>query len=345
MQLVSQEFFDVGSDGMPGVVSISRTMSVEAYKSYLKGRFHLRKRTAESCRLALAFFTHAVEIDPEYAIAVSGIAETHLALWALGAETIDEACPLAKKAARRALDLDPTIGDAYVSIGTCLGHFEFDRPAAERAYRRALKFDPSNSAAYLRLGADTLLSQRRFSEAVSNLSAANSLDPLWAETGIGLGRALSYSGKFREAVKCLKSVLKFEPLSAEAVIEIGTVYARMGKFDDAIDVMNRFSEHDGQPNMRLRVAYFLAGSGRTDEAREIVDKISGNGGSLRVSQYDLALALIGIGETGAAFDALEREIDNFGYAAHFYAIAPELDPVRADARFRNLLARMNLLDV
>src|SRR5262249_2616452 len=157
----------------------SRVVNPEAYVSYLKGRYFWNKRTTDGLRTALAYFNQAIEEDPSYAQAYSGLADTYALLgdWQYGVMTAKEALPKAKAAATRALELDNTLGEAHNSLAFVLDGFDWDFAAAEKEFQRALELNPGYATAH-HWYAWHLSLMGRNREAIDEMKKAQNLDPL-----------------------------------------------------------------------------------------------------------------------------------------------------------------------
>ncbi len=148
------------------------TESNEAYQLYLKGRFHLNQRTTESLKQAVVFYRQAIEKDPNFALAWSGLAATYaiFPIWSVGPPK--DSMPQAKAAALRALELDDSLAEAHAALGLYLHYYEFDRAGAEKEMRRAIQLNPNYATAHEWLAVDILTSLKRFDEAVAEIKRA-----------------------------------------------------------------------------------------------------------------------------------------------------------------------------
>ena len=157
----------------------AKVVDAEAYQSYLKGRFFWNKRTADGLRAALAYFNQAIEEDPKYAQAYSGLADTYALLgdWQYAVMTTKEALPKAKAAAVKALDLDSTLGEAHNSLAFCLDGFDWDLESGGKEFRRAIELNPGYATAH-HWYAWHLALLRRYDEAIAEMKKAQNLDPL-----------------------------------------------------------------------------------------------------------------------------------------------------------------------
>lgn len=155
-----------------------RPGGIEAYNEYLQGRFHWKKRTEEGLRTALDHFTRAVQLDPSFVRALSGIADCHLMLGMSAAEAPERSMPKAAEAAREALRIDDNSAETHASLAAVQNCFEWDLDAAEQGYRRAIALDPSYATAFHWLGLLWQCSRRELAQAVDSLEQAIELDPL-----------------------------------------------------------------------------------------------------------------------------------------------------------------------
>jgi tetratricopeptide (TPR) repeat protein len=157
----------------------AKVVDPEAYQPYLKGLFFWNKRTADGLRAALAYFNQAIEDDPKYARAYSGLADTYARLvdWQYVVMTTKEALPKAKAAAMKALDSDSTLGEAHNSLAFCLDGFDWDLESGGKQFHRAIELNPGYATAHHRYPWHLAL-LRRYEEAIAEMKKAQNLDPL-----------------------------------------------------------------------------------------------------------------------------------------------------------------------
>src|SRR6202021_3316569 len=156
-----------------------KVVNPEAYESYLKGRYFWNKRTADGLKVARAYFNQAIEEDPKYARAYSGLGDTYALLgdWQYAVMTPKEALPKAKAAAIKALDLDSALGEAHNSLAFCLDGFDWDLESGGKEFRRAIELNPGYATAH-HWYAWHLSLLGRYDEAIAEMKKAESLDPL-----------------------------------------------------------------------------------------------------------------------------------------------------------------------
>ena len=156
-----------------------KAANAEAYEAYLKGRFFWNKRTADGLKKAIDYFNQAIKMDPVYAKAYSGLADSYALMgdWEYGVLAPAEAFPKAKAAATKALELDNTLGEAHTSLAFVLDLFEWDWKAAEKEYKKAIELSPSYATAH-QWYAWHLIVLGRNGEAITEMRKAESLDPL-----------------------------------------------------------------------------------------------------------------------------------------------------------------------
>lgn len=320
----------------------SYTTNNEAYQLYLKGRFHWNKRTAESLRQAVEFYNQAIGKDPNFALAYSGLAETYALFSSYSVATARDSMPQAKAAAERALSLDESLAEAHSALGTYLNYYEWDRAGSERAYRRAIELNPNYATAHQWLGADNLVLRKRFDEALAALRRAEELDPLSPIISMNVGLSLMFARRYDEAIAQLNRTLTLDPNFTYAHIVLGWTFASKGMYREAIAAYRKGLDLAYDPVNKGFLALLLARTGQRAEAAQMLAELKQEATQRYVPSYAMALACLGLDEKEVAFVWLEKQVEERGYFASVYAVAPELDELRGDPRFKEMLKRLNL---
>ena len=315
------------------------TTNAEAYQLYLKGKFYWNKRTGGSLKQAADFYQQAIEKDPNYALAYSGLAETYVLFSSYDVAPADDSMPQAKAAALRALEIDDSLAEAHTALAFYLDHYDWDRQASEREYRRAIGLNPNYSTAHHWFSA-LLSNVKRFDESLAELKRAEELDPLSRIIGTNLADTLVYARRYEEAIAQYKRILVRDPNFAYAHRALGWAYGSKGMYREAIE--------ETRTGMQLGslgkgfLGLWLARSGNRAEALKLLDELKQESTRNYVQSYNFALIYIGLGDKEQALNWLEKHMVARAETASQYAAAPELDELRSEPRFKAMLKRMNL---
>ncbi len=322
-------------------VAKTYTANPEAYQLYLKGRFVWNKRTGESLKQAVEFYKQAIEKDPNYALAYSGLAETYVLFSSYYVARAQDSMPQAKAAAQRALELDDSLAEAHTALGEYLNHYEFDRVGAEREFRRAIELNSNYATAHQWLG-NVLGIVKRFDEALIESRRAEELDPLSPIISMNLADNLVFARRYDEGIAQYKRTLSLNPDFSLVHWGLATPYAAKGALPEAVAATRKYLETGHDPVAKGYLGQYLAKSGRRDEALKLVDELEQKSTQQYVPSISFALIYIGLGDNDKAFTWLEKEVSERGAAARWLAVLPELDDVRFDPRFKAMLKRLNL---
>src|SRR5580658_6640116 len=314
----------------------------QAYESYLKGRYFWSKRTAEGLKTAIEYFKHAIVIDPVYADAYSGLADSYAVAgdWKYGIIPPREAFPLATAAAAKALELDNSLGEAHASLAFALDLYGWDWSAADMEFKQAIKFSPGYATAHQWYSWHLFILGRN-ADAMSELKTAQSLDPLSLIVNADIADAFCVAHRFDEAVEQSEKVLKMDANFAAGHYELGQALTQKGMYDGAIAEFRKaieLSGHSGAFDSNLGYAYAV--SGRKEEALKIVDDLESRHAENHSVDADIALIYVGLDDRDEAISRLNKAFD-----ARFKASIlrrPAFDPLRSDPRFQDLLRRMGL---
>jgi len=317
------------------------TDNPEAYQLYLKGKFYWNKRTGGSLKQATAFYQQATEKDPNYALAYSGLAETYVLFSSYDVAPADDSMPQAKAAALRALAIDDSLAEAHTALGFYLSDYEWDREGSEKEYRRAIELKPNYATAHHWLGAD-LSNIKRFDDSLYELRRAEELDPLSPIIGTNLGDTLVFAHRYDEAIAEYKRTLVRDPNFASAHQSLGSAYGLSGRYPEAIAETRTAVELNKAPARKGYLGLWLAKSGNRQEALKLLSELKQESSQNYVQSYSFALIYIGLGDKEEALNWLEKEVLGRSERASSFAVAPELDGLRSEPRFKAMLKRMNL---
>ena len=317
------------------------TENVEAYRLYLQGRYHTLKSTPPEIRQGIAFYRQAIDADPLYALAYAGMAQAYVALPITSDVEPNEAFPQAKAAALRALELDEQLAEAHTALGFYLSNYEWDRAGSEKEYRRAIELKPSYATAHHWFGAD-LANVKRFDDCLAELRRAEELDPLSPIIGTNLADTLVHARRYDEAIAQYKRVLVRDPNFAHARRALGWAYGSKDMYPEAIAETRTAMELREGSAAKGYVGLWLAKSGKRDEALQLLNELKQESARDYVQGYTFALIYVGLGEKEEALNYLEKHMLSHAETANTYATAPELDGLRSEPRFEEMLKRMNL---
>ncbi len=324
------------------LLSRARPVDPQAHEAYLRGRFHWNRRTETSLEQGITFFEQAIERDPAYALAHVGLADTYDILGFYGYRRPSEAFPMAEAAALKALEIDPDLAEAHVSLGYVRHYWNWDWAAAEREYQLALRLAPAYSVGhqwYLNL----LTALGRFEEALAEGERSLELDPLTPIHTTALGWVHFYQRDYERAIARFSQSLELEPTFVLALQWLGDAYERCGRYAEALAQLEQACVHGGQvPLTRAALAHAHATSGNAAEARRILDELAEVAETRYVPSFLFALIHTGLGENDRAFERLE---DAYAERAHwlvFLDVEPRLDGLRSDRRFADLRSRIGL---
>jgi TolB-like protein len=325
------------------VLAKSKLVNPEAYEAYLKGRYFWNKRTGDGLKKATAYFTRAIEIDPNYAEGYSGLADSYALSgdWKYGVLPGAEAFAHAKAAAAKALALDDSLGEAHASLALALDLYDWDWKAAETEYERAIELKPGYAPAH-QWYSWHLIMMGRNSEGISELRKAESLDPLSLIISADIADALCVARRYDEAVQQSKETLEMDANFAVGHFELGQAFVQKQLYDGAIAELQRaiqLSGHSGAFESNLAHVYGVLG--RNKEAVKILKELEARHNKNPSVAADIALVYVGLGDRDRAMMWLNR-----AYEVRFKAsilLHPVFDPLRSDARFKDLLGRIGLL--
>ncbi|MBK8809343.1 MAG: protein kinase [Acidobacteria bacterium] len=215
-------------------VAKSYTTNSEAQRMYLKGRFHWNRRTERDFESAVRYFEQAVEIDPNYALAYTGLADTYALMPLYGNFRPNDYIPLAKRAALKAIELDPQLAEPHASLGYITNTYDYDWEGAAREYRIAIRLNPNYATAH-QWYAEHLAFKGKNDEALNEISLALELDPFSVVINRMKGNILGFAKRHDEAIAQLKKTIELFPENALVRFNLGDVYAAQRAYREAIE--------------------------------------------------------------------------------------------------------------
>ena len=320
---------------------VAPTNSLDAYTTYLKGRFHFNKFNETGLRKANDLFQHALLQDPGFARAYAGIADVWCDLaddWVAP----DEAYPRAKSAAERALQRDPDLADAMTSVGKVLSWYEWKFAEAVRYLERAVALSPNNADAHWVL-ATALPPAGRLHESIDAVNRALQLDPLRVEFFAWAARLLLYARDYKGAIAQGMETFEIDEENGRGFVFVGSAYLAMGDAEQALD----WFQHGQGLDKAVRsydtmIVRALASLGRAEEAQEILARLEAESREQYVRAEYLAMGHAAIGDFDGAFGALERAYQARSAGLIYLQFDPGYDPLRDDPRYEELVQRIGL---
>jgi DNA-binding winged helix-turn-helix (wHTH) protein/tetratricopeptide (TPR) repeat protein len=320
-----------------------QTQNPEAYDLYLRGRFFWNQFTALTTRRAIEYFSRATEIDPDYALAWSGLADAFSSSPITGDAPPLMTLPRAKDAATNAVRSDPALAEAQTSLGFFQFWLGWDWSVAEAAFRKAIAADSNYSFAHRMLGI-VLSHLCRHEEAIVSIRRARELDPLNA-----MNRALSSQIAF--AARDLPNAIHF---AREAIIidpefwighfQLAQAYVHLQQYDLATDSLNQAGKFSAGNSKALSLrGYLLAKTGCTREAEEILQTLDAISRDRYVPPYAQALIQAGLNHADAALDSLDHALETHDVHLAFLPVDPKWDFLRTEPRFINLVQRFGAI--
>jgi tetratricopeptide (TPR) repeat protein len=306
------------------------------------GRYHLNRLTDDGFLKGRDYFQKAIDKDPNYAAAYAGLADAYNRLSGFNAISPKDGYPKATAASLKALEIDDNLAEAHTSLGTVKFFYGWDWSGAEREFRRAIEINPGYSDAH-QMYAYYLSAMGRADEALGEMKRARELDPISLEKLAGIGEMLYYQRRYDEAIEQYQKTLEMDPNSGFAHWAIGNAYVHKGMFDQAVAEYQKAIPLSGDsPDEPAMLGYAYALSGKSREARQIIDELQKRSQRSYISPTTIAVIHGGLGENDRAFEWLDKAYEGQDSLLILLKVEPMFDSIRNDPRFTELLRRVNL---
>jgi TolB-like protein/tetratricopeptide (TPR) repeat protein len=313
------------------------TSNPQAYTHYQEGRYHWSKRSPESIARAMECYQKALTLDPEYALAHSGLADCFAVLGFYGAFPPWEVMPKAKAAARRAVDLDDQLAEAHASLGFVLAFHDWDWTGAEREFERAIALNP-NLATVRVWYMYVLTILGRFDEAAIHAARAKELDPVTAVVRYALGYVLVSQRRYEEGLEELRAASELDRNQVTVNFILGLAAGASGATEEGLAAFRRFPG----PWSLGGTGWLLAYAGRKDEAQKIVDQLAQASLQRYISGAWRAIIHTWLGNYDEALSLIEAECRDRSLVFPISVQFVLYDPIRSDPRFQAALKRMGI---
>jgi len=321
------------------------TENSDAYQAYVKGRYFWNKRTTEGLWKGLEYFQSAVALDPVYAQAYAGIADSYALLGLIDAIPPKEAFPKAKAAASKALEMDPELADAHATLGFVYFYFDWDGLAAENEFRRALRGNPNYAMAHAWYAED-MAAMGRFGEAIEEAKRAQEVDPVSQTLGAVYGNVAYLAGQNDAAIDALKKAIEIDPSYPRLHFRLGNAYLHGNMRQQALAELLKAvqltggGDQYGDQYYEAAVGYAYAVSGNPAEARNTLDNLIRRSQTRYVPAYAIATVYAGLGDREHVFEWLEKGYQDRSTSMAYLKVDPILKDYRSDPRFAALAQRV-----
>ena len=322
------------------------TENNEAYQLYMKGRFYWNKRNPEALHKAVDCFNEAIQRDPTFALAYSGLADSYSLLGgpeAGGDMAPNEALPKAKTAALKAVETDESLAEGHVALAHVKYFYDRDFAGAEREFKRAIELNPNYAQARHWYAIYLSIIPERMQEALAEIRRARELDPTSLVINAWYGRILLLTGQVDQSIDQLKKTLELDPEFILARYRLGQSYVEKQMYNEAIQEFNQLLKLPRARALGLMgLAHAYALAGRREEAEKDLGELL----ELRKGQYispgQLAIIYIGLGEKDKAFAYLEEANKMHDLSIMRLKVERRFDPLRSDPRFNDLVRRIGI---
>jgi eukaryotic-like serine/threonine-protein kinase len=318
------------------------TQSPEAYQIYLKGRFHWSKRTGKDMQKSIEYFDQAVALDPNFALAYAGLADSYVLLSGYGASSPHDSFPKAKEAAKKALSIDETLAEAHTSLSYELFNYDWNFEESEKEIKRAIELNPNYSTAYHWYGNANLLATGRMDESIAAVEKARELDSLSLIINADLATSYLYAEKFDKAIELYQRTIELDENFYYARIYLGRAYSLKGDYQAAIIELKKAEILHDDPQVQMLLARTFISMKKPEEARKILNKLTELSRQKYVSPYYLAEIHGGLGEKDEAFKWLDKALEMREGPMVYLKVEPFFKELRSDPRFDNLIAKVGL---
>ena len=314
-----------------------------AHVAYLQGRFLWNRWNTESFQQSLVRYREALEADPGYALAWAGLADSYATLGNTNAMAPAEAYAHAREAAERGLTLDPSLAELHASLAYVHRFHDWDWARAERGFLRALELTPGYANGR-RWYAQFLSGVGRHAEAIAEAERALEQDPLSLVIHTAVGDVLFYARRYERAIAYYRRCVELDPTFGPGHTDMARALEHLGRHDEAIaEFMAGMSRSPGaETPASTGLATLLAAAGRREEAAAMIAQLIERSRTSYVSPYGIASAFAVSGANAQALDWLERAHEQRDGTLVWIKVHPRMDGLRAEPRFRELLAKMKL---
>jgi adenylate cyclase len=301
----------------------------------LQGRFFSNKRTLQDLQKAIEYFQQAIALDPNYALAFAGLSEAYSQLSTNGAASHDLMMK-SKEAALKALSLDERLAEGHSALGAVLHGYDFDFAGAEREFKRALELNSNYSAVHHQYGR-LLSSLGRHEEAIAELKRALEIDPLSLPVNRIYGEILLFARKYDESIAQFKKTIELDPNFPQSYLGLATAYQIKGMHSEAVEMYVKMLDINGNIEMATSMRESFAKGGWQGFLRVLT-------GERRLSTlsptYLASVCYVELGEKDKAFAELDKAYESREFRLILLKVDPRLDPLRDDARFKELLRKV-----
>ncbi|MGB6864937.1 MAG: protein kinase [Candidatus Aminicenantaceae bacterium] len=317
------------------------TENIEAYNLYLQGRYYWGQRTREAMPKSVEQFHKAIEIDPNYALAYSGLADCYIAGGGRHLDlSAEEAYAKAREAAQKALELDETLAEAHNSLAGVLTSYFWFWERAENEFIRAIELNPSYATARIWY-AEHLYSIGRHDVSIQQARLALELDPLSSMISTALGVSLYFGGEYDQAIQQYQRTLTVTPNFQRAIYWLGFGYIKKEMYREGIEQFKLVFDLSGDSVDLAALGYAYAVAGQRNEAEEVLRQLEKLATQRYVSPVDLAMLHVGLDNNEQAIEYLEIAYEEHADRMSWIKVNPVFDPLRSDPRFQAILQRMN----
>jgi tetratricopeptide (TPR) repeat protein len=318
------------------------TENTRAHQAYLRGRYFLEKRTQEGITKSIEYLELAIRIDPRYALAYAGLADCYGLLGSYDVLPPNESIPKVKKAALKALSIEPNLAEAHAALGRSR-MFDWDWQGAEESFKLAINLN-ANGAPARHFYAMYLRQMQRFDESLAESKVAEELDPTSACRKSTIGGTLYCARHYDAAIEELLQALELDSNNGVAHYYLGRVYVQKGMYEEAIKEYKRTIRLFGKGREVLaHLGHIYAVSGRKKVAQNVLADLEKVSSRDYVPSYFKALIYIGLDDKEQAFERLEIAYREHDLNLLSLGVDPMLDTLREDPRFTSLLQRTGLM--
>jgi Tfp pilus assembly protein PilF len=314
------------------------TSNTEAYELYLRGYHSLLKFTDEDTAKSREYFQQAIDKDPNYAPAYAGLAEAYLNSTSMMDSA--EASMHAKRAAEKAIALDPSLAEAHYALALVSFQYDLNWPAGEREFQQAIKLKPNYALAYDWYGF-FLGMLGRFDEAHVQFRRGLEIDPLSLPLNTDLATCYYWERRYDEAIAQFNKTLEIDKEFPPALQFLAETYAASGQYDKALEVFARSNSATIMFGTQGFIGYVYARSGRKAEAERVLADVQARLRSRRVASEELAFIYTGLGDKDKAFEAWRATCRKIG-SVQAIKVDPIFDSLRSDPRFPDLVRCVGL---